>query len=610
MGLTSYFRKFIPGYALIARPLTSLLKKEAQFVFGETQRRSFEKLKECLVSDPVLKIYDPDAETELHTDASKEGYGAVLLQKSDDGRFHPIYYMSKQTTSAEKNYSAYHLEVLAVVRAVERFRVYLLGVPFKIVTDCVAFKHTVKAKKLNPTVAKWVIALDEHKYHVEHRAGSRMKHVDALSRAPVMLTVSDPLVEMIKSAQQRDERLRAITELLKTQEFEDYFVNGDVLMKVVNGREVVVVPAELQGEVIKQAHENGHFGVRKLEEVIKRDYYIPQLTTKIKRQIECCVKCILAEKKRGKTDGLLNPIAKGEVPFDTYHVDHLGPMDVTEKQYKYLYVVVDAFSKYVWIYPTKTTNAQEAIQRLRQQSELFGNPRRIVSDKGAAFTSHDFKEYCAEKNIEHVEVTTGVPRGNGQVERVNQVILAMLTKLSVHDKTKWYKHVANIQRWINASFHQTTGVSSFEAMFGVQMRHEGDLRLSELLEEIKVAQFDDQRNEIRAKARDSIEKAQEEQRRSYNLRAKQAPNYREGDVVAIKRTQFGSGKKYATEFLGPYKVTKVKPNNRYDVEKICGEGPRKTSTAASHMKLYRVRSPEPLQDDRVGGESETDADED
>lgn len=601
IGLTSYFRKFIPGYSLIARPLTSLLKKDERFEFNELQKRSFEQLKDCLTSDPVLKIYCPGAETELHTDASKEGFGAVLLQKSEDEKFHPISYMSQQTSVAEKNYSAYHLEVLAVVRAVAKFRVYLLGLPFKIVTDCVAFKHTLKGKQLCPRVARWALLLEEYTYTVEHRSGSRMQHVDALSRAPVMLTLSDPLVEMIRRAQGQDEKIRVISELLKTQTFEDYVMSGDLLMKVVEGREVIVVPAEMQCEIIRRAHENGHFGVRKLEEVIKRDYYVPQLAMKIKRQIQCCVKCILAERKRGKHDGLLAPIPKGEVPFDTYHVDHIGPMEATEKLYKYLFVVVDSFTKYVWIYPTKRTTAQEAIQKLAQQSEYFGNPRRLVSDKGAAFTSSEFKEYCTSQNIEHVEITTGIPRGNGQVERVNQVILAMLTKLCVNDPAKWYKHIGNIQRWINANVQQSTSVSPFEAMFGVQMRHEGDVRLCELLEEIRLAQFDEQRNEIRAKARKAIEQAQEEQRHSYNLRAKVAPNYRTGDIVVIKRTQFGPGRKHAAQFLGPYKVTSVKPNNRYEVEKLSGEGPRRTSSAASHMKRYEVWSPEPQQDGRDVG---------
>lgn len=222
------------------------------------------------------------------------------------------------------------------------------------------------------------------------------------------------------------------------------------------------------------------------------------------------------------------------------------------------------------------------------QSEVFGNPRRIISDRGAAFTSNDYKQYCAGQSIEHVEVTTGVPRGNGQVERVNQVIVGMLKKLSVDNPTKWYKHVANIQRGINASPHYSIGVTPFEAMFGVPMRHEGDLRLSELMEEISMAKYNEQRETMRACARASIQKAQEEQRRSYNLRARPANVYREGDLVVIKRTQFGPARKYAPEFLGPYKVRSVRPNDRYDVVKISGEGPKLTSTAASHMKLFRV----------------------
>lgn len=81
--------------------------------------------------------------SQLHTDTSSEGYGDILLQKnSDEEQFHPVYYWSSKTSDIEKKYHSYELEILAIVRALQKFRVYLLGLTFKIVTDCEAFKKT------------------------------------------------------------------------------------------------------------------------------------------------------------------------------------------------------------------------------------------------------------------------------------------------------------------------------------------------------------------------------------------------------------------------------------------------------------------------------------
>lgn len=91
LDVTGYFRKFIPKYSTIARPLSELLKGNKLFTIAEEQRAAFEKLKKILANKPVLNIYQQGRPTELHC-ASQEGYGAVLLQKSDDkNKFHPIY---------------------------------------------------------------------------------------------------------------------------------------------------------------------------------------------------------------------------------------------------------------------------------------------------------------------------------------------------------------------------------------------------------------------------------------------------------------------------------------------------------------------------------------
>lgn len=129
LGLTGYFRKFIPQYALIARPLSNLLKDKVEFRFEEEQRQAFQHLKTILSQDPVLKLYHIGAETELHTDASSQGLGAILLQRNaEDQLFHPVYYASWKTSEIESRYTSYELEVLAIIKSLIKFRVYLLGI--------------------------------------------------------------------------------------------------------------------------------------------------------------------------------------------------------------------------------------------------------------------------------------------------------------------------------------------------------------------------------------------------------------------------------------------------------------------------------------------------
>jgi len=95
IGLASYFRKFIKGFSLIAKPLYALLKKDMMFVFGKIENRAFKTLKQKLTDAPILAIYNPKAKTELHCDASLRGFGAVLFQQQEDKTMHPVFYFSR-----------------------------------------------------------------------------------------------------------------------------------------------------------------------------------------------------------------------------------------------------------------------------------------------------------------------------------------------------------------------------------------------------------------------------------------------------------------------------------------------------------------------------------
>lgn len=589
LGLTGYFRKFIPNYAKIAKPLSDLLRKDSKFVFAMNESNAFNQLKQVMTQGPVLNIFRQGTDTELHTDASKFGYGAILLQRStEDNAMHPIYYMSRKTSEAEQKYCSYELEVLAIIQALQKFRVYLLGSRFKIVTDCDAFTKTMYKKDICTRIARWALMLEEYDYAIEHRPGVQMRHVDALSRFPVMvITTNDSFIVRLRRAQETDNELEAVKEVLKDKPYKDFVLENGLLFKIIDGDKLLVVPKAMSTEIIRLVHEDGHLSAAKTTEIFRRSYFITKLKQKVERVLSCCVPCIMSNSKKGRQEGFLHPLDKGDIPLRTYHIDHLGPLESTSKKYKHIFVVVDSFTKFTWLYPTKSTTTREVISKLTQQSEVFGNPEIIISDRGTAFSSNEFDEYCQRENIKHHQITCGVPRSNGQVERVNSIIINVLTKLSIEEPAKWYKHVASVQRVLNSSYQRAIGMSPFELLTGVKIRRAEDKRVQDMISAEARENFEESRDELRQQAKESILRTQEENRRTFNRRRRDARRYRVGDLIAIKRTQLGPGLKLKVKFLGPYAVTKVKPNDTYEVAREgMFEGPGQTTTCAEYMKPW------------------------
>ncbi|GFX53705.1 transposon Tf2-9 polyprotein [Trichonephila clavipes] len=390
LGLTGYFRKFIPAYSQIAKQLSDLTRKENPFIFEQPQTEAFEKLKKLLTESPVLSIFQQGKTTEIHTDASQQGYGAVLLQEAEDGKLHPVQYMSQKTTQAEEKYSSYELEVLAVVNALKKFRTYLLGNPFKIITECSAFQKTMDKKDSVTRIARWALLLEEYDYEIVHRSGQRMQHVDALSRYPVTIITSDTLTARLQRAQPEDENIQNLKSLIGTNNATDFFTKHEILYKYVDGRELIAAPRDMQTELIKLAHEKGHFSSAKTEEIVKREFFIPNLSKQVQNVIINCVPCILANKKY-----------------------FIGPLPSTNKRYQHILTIIDAFTKLTWLYPVKSTTLEDALDKLKLQQKTFGNPKRMITDKGSPFNSKGFDDYCTEENIQNLQITTGVTRGNG-----------------------------------------------------------------------------------------------------------------------------------------------------------------------------------------------------
>lgn len=307
IGLFSYFRRFVPSFSQIAKPLQNLLKRQTTFDFNNVCLDAFNELKSRLTDGPVLAIYNTDKETELHCDASSIGFGAVLLQRQDDNKFHPVSYFSKTASAAESKYHSFELETLAIIYALRRFRTYLEGIPFKIVTDCNSLAMTLDRKQLNPRIARWALELENFNYKMQHRKGSSMGHVDALSRAQIALVVDMEEIEFqIQIAQERDETISSIRSRLETGLVKDFdLMDGLVYKCRSDGKKVLYVPGEMESNVIRLIHEKiGHQSVDKTVSKLGIYYWFPNMRAKAEKFIRNCLKCLMYATPLGQGKGI------------------------------------------------------------------------------------------------------------------------------------------------------------------------------------------------------------------------------------------------------------------------------------------------------------------
>lgn len=328
------------------KPLNLLTRKDQKWAWLADQEDAFQKIRENLMQRPVLALYDPAAELEVHTDASKMGLAGILLQKSPNVPLKPVAYFSRQTSDIEQRYHSYELEALAVLESIERFRIYLLGRRFGVVTDCNSLKSLMKKRDLIPRVARWVLRLQEFDFDIAYKAGRHMAHVDALSRNPhekaqeVEMATLDVLAVRIEEAdwlmtmQLQDPKLNELREMLKRrpgnntekQVHHDYKLENNRLYRNVNGDMKWVVPKDVRWKVIKGCHDDmGHFGYDKTMQQVKKYYWFQKMAKKVKNYLNSCVECAYHKPKAGKSEGELHNIKRVPVPFRTANIDHLGP---------------------------------------------------------------------------------------------------------------------------------------------------------------------------------------------------------------------------------------------------------------------------------------------
>ena len=201
LGFVSYYRRFIPNFFKVAKPLNKLLqnlegtpslKKRFEVCWGPKQQEAFETLQRFCTESPILVYADFKAPFVLHTDASGDGLGAVLYQVQD-GQKRVIAYTSRSLSKSERNYLVHKLEFLALKWAItDKFHEYLYGSEFQVYTVNNPLTYVLTTVKLDATEHRWVTALSNYTFSIIYKPGKGHHDVDALShiRWPEAMDIS------------------------------------------------------------------------------------------------------------------------------------------------------------------------------------------------------------------------------------------------------------------------------------------------------------------------------------------------------------------------------------------------------------------------------------
>lgn len=208
LGLIGYYRRFIPNFARVTKPLTACLKKGAKIILSPEYVNCFEHCKTLLINDPILQYPDFSKEFLLTTDASNFALGAVLSQ-GPIGSDRPIAYASRTLNDSEINYSTTEKELLAIVWAIKYFRPYLFGLKFKIITDHKPLQWLMSLKEPSSRLTRWKLKLSEYNFTVIYKKGKNNTNADALSRIeiynetiqPISISDSDSIIVNISDSE-------------------------------------------------------------------------------------------------------------------------------------------------------------------------------------------------------------------------------------------------------------------------------------------------------------------------------------------------------------------------------------------------------------------------
>jgi hypothetical protein len=457
VGFLNFYRRFIEGFAKVARPLHNLTKKGTPFKFGKEELAALAKLKELITSAPILMLPNSTQPFRIEADSSDFATGGVLSQLcSDDGKWHPVAFLSKSLSAVERNYKIHDKEMLAIIRALEEWRHFLEGAQhtIEIWTDHKNLEYFQTAQNLNRCQAHWSLYLSRFHFDLFHWPGTSMGKPNAVShrvdhndsrldnQGRVLLSLDLFRVwalTVVRAEGEAKELLCEIQQSMRSTELEDPVAKAAALLwrgkqwgqlhrsewdfkgedlLLFNGRIYVPDATDLQQRIIAQHHDSlvaGHPRRWKTLKLISWSYQWLNMSHMIGNYTSTCNTCLRNKILPRKPLGELNPIIPPKDHWGHVSVDFIGELPAAHG-FNAIMACIDSVSKRAHFIPTYTRVDAPGTATLYRDHvwKLHGLPDEVLTDRGPQFTSMMLKELYQMLSIKCALTTSYHPQSDGQ----------------------------------------------------------------------------------------------------------------------------------------------------------------------------------------------------
>eukprot|EP00253_Pinus_taeda_P006965 PITA_06965 len=427
-----YYRKFVKNYGRIEAPLTTLFRKDA-FSWTLEATKAFKHLKEAMYQASVLATPDFTKTFIVECDSSGNVIGVVLMQ---DER--PIAFESCPTKGNFLHKAIYEKEMLAILHNLKKWQPYLMGRHFKVKTDHDSLKYFLEQILSSEEKQKRVTKMLGYDFEIIYKKGKQNVVADALSR--------------------------------KDEDVEALFWQNDSLWYKDNL--YLSKNSQLKENILMELYTSplgGHSRFLKTYHRVKKELFWDALKFNIQKFV---VECLVFQQNKVetiKTPGLLQHLSIPSQRWEEVSTDFIIGLPKSEEK-SVIMVVIDRLTKYAHFcalsHPFKASTISTAFMETIQK--LHGNTKIIVSDRDAIFTGNFWTKLFSCLGTQLTHSSSYHPQSDGQTEIINKYLEGYLRCFVSDKQTQWVKWLPLAEGWYKTSFHTTTKMTPFMALYGYQ----------------------------------------------------------------------------------------------------------------------------------------------